>query len=121
MADPIQEKRVGEMQGPFPLKKDIIEAVVLPKPPGIFLLFNGIYSSPKYVGRADRNLAKALKTWIGKYHFFKFDFCASPEGAFLRECSLYHHFAGSRHLENGSHPQRPPNFNWRCPVCKIFE
>jgi len=62
------------------------------------------------VGRSDDNLNARLRRWVdSKYSCFTFEYCSSPNAAFVKECTLYHHLGGSEKLGNKTHPQGSAN------------
>ena len=111
------------MEGPFNLTKDEIDKRVTKMSPGNYglgrVLNKTFYVS--YVGRADIDVNKRLKSWVEEYKNFKFSFATSPKAAFEKECHNYHDFGESQELDNDKHPQRPDNTNWKCPICDIFD
>lgn len=109
------------MYGPYLLSLKKINDQVTRTSPGVYILLN-IFKLDRRVGRSDKDLKRRLKNWVGKYWWFKFDYCTSPKNAFERECNLYHYY-GSKNgaLDNENHPQRPTGTNWKCPKCSIFD
>lgn len=64
----------------------------------------------RYVGRSDDDLNARLERWVdSKYSCFTFEYCSSPNAAFVKECTLYHHLGGSEKLDNKTHPQGSTN------------
>lgn len=94
---------------PYPLSNDVIEDVVEPGCPGVYVLYgfdNSGRSAPRYVGRADRDLRARLRDWLGdsRYMWFVFAYASSPKKAYEEECHLYHQL---QPLDNRIHPDRP--------------
>ena len=108
------------MTGPYRLTSYVLETVVPPQTPGVYVLGRlsgrGVLEMPKLIGRSDVDLRAALKAHAGKHEGFLYERAGSPMGAFAMECELFHHF---RDLEL-PHPARAANTTWKCPVCKIF-
>ncbi len=114
-----------DMHGSYELTVFSIDKHVTKTSPGNYAL--GYQSNDEktfyveYVGRSDVNVGSRLKNHVGgKYKRFMFSYASSPKAAFEKECLNYHDFGGSEKLDNKSHPDRPANTNWKCPVCKIF-
>lgn len=104
----------------FPLNTQTINTVVTKTSSGAYALGRqiGYAFYVDYVGRSDTDLAERLKFWIGRYTHFQAGYYGSPLDAFIKECNLYHDFAGS--LDNKVHPDRPNNSGWKCPRCYNF-
>jgi hypothetical protein len=115
------------MEGPFPLTKEAIDANV-EETIGNYAL--GTIENIKtnntsqnifyvqYVGRSD-NINRRLKEHIEeKYTYFRFTHSASLIAAYKKECRDYHAF-GAEELDNIIHPAKPENApaDLRCPVC----
>ena len=101
-----------------------IDLVITQKKPGVYVLdatSTGGFQV-NYVGRADSDLNRRLKDWVGsKYKYFKFDYATSPKDAFEKESELWHDFGGPQgKLDNEKHPERPDEAGWKCPRCKMF-
>jgi hypothetical protein len=106
------------------LTNEKIDTIVTQTKPGVYVLdkTTGGTFRVSYVGRADKDLNRRLKDWVGKYKYFKFDYATSPKDAFEKECELWHDFGGPQgKLDNDKHPERPDETNWKCPKCKTFE
>ena len=101
----------------YKLDSTTIDQVITKKSPGVYALDRTTTPgfTVNYVGRADDDVAKRLKTWAseGKYKYFQFEYHASAKAAFDRECHLYHLYP---QLDNIIHPAVPPNTNYACPV-----
>ena len=108
------------MFGPFSLTEAEIDKQVAKKSPGNYAL--GEVRADKqfyvfYVGRADVDLNKRLKDWIGKYTHFMFSYADSVQAAFEKECNNYHDFNPP---DNKIHPARPEGSKSKCPRCNVF-
>lgn len=110
------------MNGPFDLTVEKIDEEIIKTSAGNYAL--GYMKEDtfivQYVGRADKDLNKRLKDWVGKYIKFKYSYASSPKDAFEKECKNYHDF-GENKLDNKIHPDRPDGSSWECPVCDIFD
>lgn len=113
------------MNGPYKLTNQSIDNVVTQKSAGNYGL--GYVNENdtfivQYVGRSDSDVNDRLHDWVGKkYKSFKYSYASSPKAAFEKECHNYHDFGESAKLDNSSHPDRPNNSGWKCPVCTIFD
>lgn len=106
------------------LTNEKIDSLVTQTKPGVYALdkTTGAGFQVSYVGRADIDLNRRLKDWVGKYKYFKFEYATSPKDAFEKECELWHDFGGPQgKLDNDKHPERPDETNWKCPKCDIFK
>ncbi len=102
---------------PYPLKEDIVPAVIPENTKGIFVLsYDGTQDA--WIGRADEDLRDTLMGFVGTYAYFYHE-CIDPiEERFCRECELFHSFGGDRgQLDNVVHPQPPTESSLTCPVC----
>ena len=100
------------------LTTERIDAVVTQTKPGVYVLDKSKTGAfqVNYVGRADDDLNKRLKDWVGKYSYFKFEYATSPKDAYEKECELWHDFGGAEgKLDNKIHPDCPKGTNWKCP------
>ena len=101
----------------YKLDSATIDQTVSQKSPGIYALDRTITPGFKvnYIGRADDDVAKRLKTWAaeGYYKYFLFEYHSTARAAFERECHLYHFYPN---LDNLIHPARPENTLYLCPV-----
>ena len=108
--------RASGLKGSFPLTKESIEKEVKRIEPGVFAL--GVMNERRFqmllVGRSDSNLAKTLKTYVGKANCFKYETYLEPEHAFRKECELFHFF---KPRANQFHPRRSKGTDWVCPDC----
>ena len=108
--------------GPLRLNEDNVEAVVNGALPGAYALgrMRGRSFVVNFVGRADDNVREDLLDHArrGKYKMMRFDYCASAETAFQRECEIYHDFGAAWLLDNKKHPAPAEGQDWRCPRCK---
>ena len=71
-----------------------------------------------YVGRADKDLRAALKSYIGKYPIFWFETALSPDECFAIHCRTYHRQLEDGALDDRLHPaaDKPSQ---KCPVCGV--
>jgi len=104
------------------LTRENVDASVTRISAGVYLLDRtstptGAFNND-YVGRSDTDLNARLKTWVGRYNWFKFEYCTSPKAAFDLECKLYHDYMPR---DNAIHPDRPTNSGWKCLRCRIFD
>ena len=78
------------------LTNEKIDSLVTQTKPGVYALdkTTGGGFQVCYVGRADTDLNRRLKDWVGKYKYFKFEYATSPKDAFEKECELWHDFGG---------------------------
>ena len=74
---------------------------------------------PKYVGRADSDVAGRLKDHVGEYTHFKYSYASTEKEAFEKECNNYHDFLDL--LDNDIHPDRPKGREYKCPRCNVFD
>jgi hypothetical protein len=71
----------------------------------------------RYVGRADDDLNKRLKDWVGFYKFFQYGHFSDKTANFEKESHLYHAFGGTDgKLDNKIHPAKAYTSD-SCPVC----
>ena len=108
----------GDLAGPFALSEKAIENCVKQKCWGLYMV--GSFESNRFlvkrVGRSS-DIANELYDYVGEYEAFKFVYCPSEKKAFQQECELYHRL---RPAKNKSHPRKPPDEDWDCPVCHGF-
>lgn len=101
----------------YKLDSATIDSTVTVTSPGVYALDRTTTPgfTMNYVGRADDDLAKRLKTWAseGRYKYFQFEYHQTAKSAFERECKLYH---STPNLDNIIHPARPANTSHACPV-----
>lgn len=105
----------------YPLNNDVLNKEITRTSPGNYALGKESEDGKfvvKYTGRADTDLKERLKSHIGKYPFFKYQYATSPKSAFEKECHVYHDFGPS---DNVIHPDRPNNTDWKCPCCSEFD
>jgi hypothetical protein len=98
------------------LSSGIIERTIRRKSAGVYVLSaleEGV-ASARRVGRSDDDIAEALRESIGLYSHFAFVYAPSPKGAYEVECEIYHSL---RPPENPTHPAKPTEMAWVCPVC----
>ncbi len=103
--------------GPFPLNRENIDSLLFLESPGTYAL--GTMSSKgvleiEYVGRADKNVNKSLKEYIGHYTHFAVTKHASVHEAHEHECQLYHDFGPP---DNRIHPRPPEGDGGGCRHC----
>jgi len=106
--------------GPYPLKAQEIDIEINRKSPGVYVLDRSHDEGPfhiSYVGRSDTDLNARLHEHAEKYRRFKYEYHASPEDAFAKECQLYHEFNPPSTI---AHPSRPLGSRWKCAHCKVF-
>jgi hypothetical protein len=114
-----------EIEGPYSLNAQKIAEVVARTSAGNYALGcvreNGF--CVQYVGRADDDLAKRLRSWVREYTRYKsfvFSYAPDPREAFDRECEDFHDFGGTERLDNTAHPKRPSKTEWLCPRCDFY-
>ena len=108
------------LRGPFSLTDDVIDAQVRERQPGVYALEESsdlIQFRVVYVGRSDSDVNNQLHVHVGSYKRFRYQPCSTAQGAFERECALYHEFEPR---DNPIHPQRPAGTDWKCPRCRLF-
>lgn len=114
------------MNGTFDLVSSQIEKNITKKSAGNYALGRLEDSTfiVLYVGRSDTDLKNRLLSWVGenvRYKKFKYSYADSQKAAFEKECHNYHDFGGKAKLDNETHPDRPENSRWKCPICRIFD
>ena len=113
------------IEGPYELTQKNIDEAVGETHPGVYQLGSLFQDSffLRYIGRSDTDVRETLKSWVGcdRYSHFRFRYSSSPPAAFAEECREYHENGGSEDLDNESHPQRPEDTDWKCPVCNIYK
>ena len=108
--------------GPVPLTAEAIAQAIEPLSIGTYAL--GRMRAGRFfirkVGRDDRDLARQLAAFVGRYDAFKYRTYVSTRRAFEKECRLFHDFAPP---ETTAHPHRPPGTRFTCPVlsCPLSE
>jgi len=108
------------LRGPFPMTEQEINTQVPEKSAGVYALDRSHEDGPfhvSYVGRSDSDLNARLQEHVRKYKRFKYEYAASPEEAFAKECDLYHRFNPPSTI---AHPPRPIGSKWKCALCKVF-
>lgn len=112
-----------DMEGPFDLEREAIDAQVTKSSAGNYALgyvnSKGVFIV-KYVGRSDTDLNLRLKQHSEGYPRFKYSYADSSRAAFEKECRNYHDFGGSAALDNSIHPDRATGADWQCPLCRNF-
>ncbi len=111
-----------EMEGPYELDNETIEAKVTRVSSGNYALGRKNEEGTflvGYVGRSDSDVRERLKSWVSRTTrpLFKFSYASSPKAAFEKECENYHDFEPP---DNDVHPSRPEGTDWSCPRCDIF-
>ena len=109
------------LKGPFPMGKTEIDETVTQQSPGAYALDQSHDSGPfhiTYVGRSDTDVNASLQERAGKYKRFKFEYYATPQEAYEKECALYHDFNPPARI---AHPARPAGMKWKCPRCSSGE
>ena len=104
------------LHGPHILSRRLIEQNIPRKIAGVYVLSarEGNAINARRIGRADEDLALALREFVGLYSHFSCAAAESPLSAYAMECELHH----ARDLpESRSHPIAPPNSDGACPVC----
>ena len=102
--------------GPYALSQHLVDDTVRGKVAGVFALSakEGGAVNLRRIGRADDDLAAALREFIGLYSHFSCAAADSAESAYAMECRLHHAWTLP---ENPSHPTRPSESAEGCPVC----
>jgi hypothetical protein len=106
--------------GPYRLTFDGINNAVSRRSAGVFALGRNDPSGNfqvKHVGRSDTDIRNRLCECIGSDTLFKFRFYGTAQGAFEKECELFHDFGPPG---NRIHPGRTKGSKWECPRCRIF-
>src|ERR1041385_714636 len=119
-------KQTTAIEGPYSLTEAKIAEAVTKTSAGNFALGyvqqNGF--CVLYVGRADDDVAKELRSWVNqhpRYKAFVFSYAPSTRAAFDKECEDFHDYGGMEGLDNPDHPIRPPKAIWLCPRCDIYD
>ena len=105
------------LKGPYVLGKPEIDEAVGQQSPGAYALDQSHDSGPfriTYVGRSDTDVNARLQEHVGKYKRFKFEYYATAEEAYKKECELYHDFNPPARI---AHPARTDKTKWTCPRC----
>lgn len=109
----------NELRGPYALTDPVIDQEVSQQGPGAYVLEQSsdlVNFRPMYVGRSDTNINNQLHVHVGSYKRFRYEYCASAQSAFEKECDLYHEV---RPHDNAVHPRRPSGTPWHCPHCRL--
>jgi hypothetical protein len=112
-----QPMPLPELQDPEALTKETVDAAIMHKTAGFYVLGalgDNEVMSVSYVGRSDDDLAAKLKRHAGNYAAFAFATTASALLAYQGECRLYHALKPSK---NVLHPIGRAGADWACPVC----
>jgi hypothetical protein len=111
---------IPELAGPFKLTDSNLSIQVRRGILGAYVLgplrADG-HLTVRLTGRADGDLAAALRGHIDRYEAFGFARAASSREALDIECRLFHHFEPA---DNAIHPQPPPDSDWTCPLCQAL-
>ncbi|HKX10225.1 MAG TPA: hypothetical protein VJN67_18655 [Stellaceae bacterium] len=104
------------LNGPHLLNAQVIGRTVTRKSAGVYVVNSvaGGAATPRFVGRADDDLAARLKEYVGLYASFAFVYASSPASAYEIECQIYH---ALRPPESTRHPAKPAGAEGACPVC----
>jgi hypothetical protein len=111
----------NSLSGPFILSDLVIDEEVVRKSPGAYVLDDSDDAGGfhvVYTGRSDVDVNNQLHVHVGAYKRFKYVYCSSDQGAFERECGLYHDFEPR---DTMIHPRRPAGSGWKCPRCRLFD
>jgi len=112
-----QQITKARLRGPFKLTDDLIDAEVERTSPGVFLLSKrgrrGAFTV-MYIGRSDTDVNNQLHVHVGAYERFQYEYCATAQVAFEKECGYYHEHDPH---DNNAHPRRPAGSAWKCPRC----
>lgn len=103
------------MRGPFPLQPLPIGMHVPSGMRGVFCLGKKT-GEVSLVGRADKDLRTALKSFQGKYPVFWFETAMSADECFIIQCRTYHKYLEQDTLDDRLHPV-PDKQGLKCPVC----
>jgi hypothetical protein len=108
---------VPSLMGPYPLNSDSVALIIPLKIAGAYVVGSNKAAriEPLLVGRAD-DLAVQLLKLITSYSNFAFAAAASPRVAYQMECEMFHAW---KPRDNFSHPVKPTDSNWECPVCRL--
>ena len=108
----------ASLKGPYRLSVEGIDLAVRKKSAGVFALGrldqDGHFCLSR-VGRSDKDLNEALRSFIASEALFKFAYESDARRAFIRECELFHRF---RPPANVLHPSRPDGTTLICPYCQ---
>ncbi|HEX3066920.1 MAG TPA: hypothetical protein VHQ39_15620 [Dongiaceae bacterium] len=111
---------IPELAGPFKLTDSNLSIQVRRGTLGAYVLgplrADG-HLTVRLTGRADGDLAAALRGHIDRYEAFGFARAASSREALDIECRLFHHFEPA---DNAIHPQPPPDSDWTYPLCQAL-
>lgn len=120
------------MNGPFDFNNESIDNTVTDASVGNYALGTVDKNTDNFhvtfVGRSDSDLKDKLKQHLNetkntgsrfetKNTSFKYSYAVSPKDAFEKECSNYHDFVMSKKLSNKTHPEKPDDMDWKCPIC----
>ncbi len=109
---------IPDLTGPFKLTNSNVSIHIRGGTLGVYVLgplrADG-HLTVKFAGRSDPDLAGGLRRHADKYDAFGFARAVSLQEAFEMECRLFHHFEP---VDNATHPARPPESDWKCPICQ---
>jgi signal transduction histidine kinase len=113
-SQPKQNMATTRLSQLYSLEHRTIDSAITERRPGVYTLDRSSegWFTAAYVGRSDHDLNASLHQHVGRYRFFKYAFCASPEEAFEAECDLYHEH---HPRDNPAHPVSPSGMP--CPAC----
>jgi hypothetical protein len=126
-----------DMDGPFDLTRQAVQASVTQTMPGTFAIGHKDKAGRfqvQFVGRDDANLGAALMQAVARgigrpgmmtrlfgskpaANAFKFSYATSAQAAYEKQCRNFHNFGETRSLENPGHPAPPAGSGLKCPVC----
>ncbi len=101
------------LSGPYPINQ--LDSYITRSSPGVYILSKDGKTSA-YVGRSDTDLPSRIKQSAKEgfaYTYFWFEYVASPQEAYFKECEYFHRY---NHPDNINHPAAPFGTNWKCPV-----
>ncbi|MEO0077859.1 MAG: hypothetical protein ABIK86_02545 [candidate division WOR-3 bacterium] len=104
------------MRGPYLLRPLQVDMSVPTRVGGVYCLAKD-RRQIALVGRADKGLRDAIKSYWNQYEFFWYEPSLSPREAFEKECYHYHKHRDCGRLEGCEHPKPPDKVDCRCPVC----
>jgi len=112
-----------DMEGPYPFKEKYIDPLVDKEKIGNYLLgkIEGELFHVWYVGRSDTDLNRRLREHISEdYTHFMYSYQTHVNDAYTKECTNFHGFNGTNHLNNQRHPNKPEGcHHLNCPHCGI--
>ena len=112
---------IPDLTGPFKLTNSNVSIHIRGGTLGVYVLGPlgaGGHLAVRFTGRSDADLAGNLRQHTDKYDAFGFTRAGSSQEAFEMECRLFHHFEP---VDNATHPARPPESDWKCPICQNLD